>query len=174
MTRGSSSTMGVTLADSHWRRYPPVHWPAAEDPVDGAAERRIDEVVVGPSGVHVVLASPGATVGDPDMAEAARAAAAVGALLPPRYRGRVRPELRLHDDAGDVATWHEDVLLASPRALEHVWRYGPRLLSTSEIAEVSRWLDKRLEPVVEAVPAVSGRWWLRWRRVRRPVPRQRG
>lgn len=181
MTRGSPMAAGVTLPDSHWRRYPPVHWPAPVVVPSGGAlaaaqpdlGRRIEEVVVGPSGVHVVLASPAATVSDPDVGTAARAAAAVAALLPPRYRDRVRPELRLHDDAGDVATWHEDVLLASPRALEHVWRYGPRLLSTSEIAEVSRWLDARLEPVVEATPAASRRWWLRWRRVRRSAPRQR-
>lgn len=176
MTRGTRpmpGAAGVTLPDTHWRRYPPAHWPRTDAQGDAAGQRRIDEVVVGPSGVHVVLAGPGATVGDPDVGEAARAAEAVAALLPPRYRGRVRAELRLHDDAGDVATWHEDVLLASPRALEHVWRYGPRLLSTSEIAEVSRWLDARLELVVEAVPVAPRRWWLRWRRVLRPVPSQR-
>src|SRR4051794_21223178 len=138
MTRGAPSTARTTLPDSHWRRYPPVHWPAVDRGPEGGPQRRIDEVVVGPSGVHVVLASPGATVADPDVSSAALAGEAVAALLPPRYRARVRPELRLHEDAGDVATWHEDVLLASPRALEHVWRYGPRLLSTSEIAEVSR------------------------------------
>lgn len=174
MTRGAPSTAGITLPDSHWRRYPPVHWPAADRGADGGLQRRIDQVVVGPSGVHVVLASPVATVADPDVTSAARAGEAVAALLPPRYRGRVRPELRLHEDAGDVATWHEDVLLASPRALEHVWRYGPRLLSTSEIAEVSRWLDARLEPVVEPVAAASRRRWLRWRRARRTIPTQRG
>ena len=76
----------------------------------------------------------------------------------------MRPELRLAEDAGDVATWHGSVLLASPRALEHTWRYGPRLLSTSEIAEVSRWLDRRLELVVEVVAPAQRRRWLRLRR----------
>jgi hypothetical protein len=144
------------LPDSHWRRYRNVRRPGSS--------LRIDEVVVGPSGVHVVLECPGGTVGDPLVPVAAGAAEGVAGLLPVRYRARVRPELRLAEDAGDVATWHDDVLLASPRALEHTWRYGPRVLSTSEIAEVSRWLDARLEVVPVAAPPAQRRRWLRLRR----------
>lgn len=156
MTRGRIVPAASSLPGSHWRRYVGVRGPGS----DG----RIDEVVVGPSGVHVVLECPGGTVGDPLVPTASEAAEAVADVLPERYRGRVRPELRLAEDAGDVATWHGAVLLASPRALEHTWRYGPRVLSTSEIAEVSRWLDRRLELIVEVVPPVQRRRWLRLRR----------
>ena len=39
-----------------------------------------------------------------------------------------------------------------------------RGLRVSEIAEVSRWLDRRLELIVEVAPPVQRRRWLRLRR----------
>jgi len=153
------------LPASHWRRYPAVRWP-------GTTEARIDEVVVGPSGVHVVLRAhgdetqqAGCPQGSPVDA-ASGAADAVAGLLPARYRDRVHPELRL-DDTQEVASRVGRVLLASPPVLEHIWRSAPRVLSTSEIDDLRLRLDAALEPLDVETPPVS-RWrWLRWRPRRR-------
>ena len=130
-------------------------------------------MVVGPSGVHVVLGAHGdeteqATCPEGSPVDAAvRAADAVARLLPARYRDRVHAELRL-DDTRDVATRVGRVLLASPPVLEHIWRSGPRVLSTSEIDDLRHRLDAGLEPLAVETPPVS-RWsWLRWRPRRRP------
>jgi hypothetical protein len=153
------------LPASHWRRYPAVRWP-------GTTEDRIDEVVVGPSGVHVVLRArgdetPQAACPEGSPVDAASGAAdAVAGLLPARYRDRVHPELRL-DDTQDVASRVGRVLLASPPVLEHIWRSGPRVLSTSEVDDLRHRLDAALEPLaVETPPAPRWRW-LRWRPRRR-------
>ncbi len=158
--RPTSRSVGTagSLPSSHWRRYPVVRWP-------GTGAGRIDEVVVGPSGVHVVLRHGARRDEDavgpdglpvPDVTTAARAAVAVAALLPERYRARVRPELCL-DDAGDVGTRSGPVLIASAHVLEHTWRHGPRVLSTSEILEIGRRLDVGLEPIVTQ-PCMPARW----------------
>ena len=156
------------LPVSHWRRYPAVRRP-------GTTEGRIDEVVVGPSGVHVVLRARGDETqqaagpqGSP-VDDASGAADAVAGLLPARYRDRVHPELRL-DDTRDVASRVGRVLLASPPVLEHIWRSAPRVLSTSEIDDLRHRLDVALEPLVVETPPVSRWHWLRWRpRRRRPA-----
>ncbi len=154
MARGSFAPKpSMALPSSHWRRYRGVRWPGSD--------ARIDEVVLGPTGVHVVLHRPGARVGGPEVRTAAHAAEAVGGLLPDRYRGRVRPEVLLEEETVDVATWDGEVLLASRGALEHTWRFASRELSTSEIAGIGRWLDARLELLRVEVPSPRRRGWLR-------------
>jgi len=138
---------------------------------------RIDRVVVGPSGVHVVierpaLPHPSSTVGedDPALAEAAQsavvAAAAVADLLPPRYRHLVTSEVSLvglTEAAIDAGV----VLAATPDVLRHVWRHRPRVVSTSEAAVIVGQLRDRLEPYPAEPTVRRESWWRRW--PRRPV-----
>jgi hypothetical protein len=152
-----------SLATPHWR-----HLSGVRSPAD--AEGVIDEIVVGPSGVHVRLHLGGVEVvwaGSPGLAaraEQAQAAAdAVAAVLPLRYRHSVRAHVCACDaEESGVALGTVEVL--SPTAGRHAMQHAPRLLSTSEVAEVAGVLDVRLEvlpPVSEGV-ARSRRvlWWL--------------
>jgi hypothetical protein len=126
---------------------------------------RVEHVLVCPSGVHVVTTLPspartGEPVVDPAVLVRGRAAAeVVAALLPPRYRDRVRPVLCVADDVA-VAEIVEDVLVTSPSTLEHIVGSSPVVLSTSEVNDVALRLDARLEPF----PVAHVRTRPRWRR----------
>lgn len=169
------------LPATYWTRIEHVRVPGGTD--------RIDLVVVGPSGVHVVLDRPGATdgrsrrtapgtpeVGAGDLEEtvqgATAAAAAVAALLPARYRRVVAPAVCLRGTtaSGDTVG---TVLAASPDVLRHAWRHGPRVLSTSEATVIAGLLRHRLEPFPLPPAAGGGRWWRRWARRLRPGGRGR-
>ena len=152
---------GPPLPTSHWTVFEPVRWP-------GRFEERIDEVVVGPSGVHVVLHHEAP---DPDLSaspsivtRAREAAEAIGALLPGRYRESLRPAVCLCATR-DVAEPADGVQVTSPEPLRHALRHQPRVLSTSEITEVSARLRLALTPYPcpPAAPAVRSlrRLWLR-------------
>ncbi|MGZ4470651.1 MAG: hypothetical protein ACXVXM_01670 [Nocardioidaceae bacterium] len=151
----------------HWRQYDAVRWPGRDD-------ARIDEVVVGHSGVFVVQnrAAPATSPGlAEDVGSAASAAAAVAVLLPARYRATVRPAVCLLG-GDEVADDVDGVLVASPSALRHSLRYGPRRLSTSEVAEICTRLDARLQLVpAPARPPRRSLWrrfrWASARRARR-------
>jgi hypothetical protein len=112
---------------------------------------RVEHVLVCPSGVHVVTtlsspARPGEPLVDPAVLLRGRAAAeVVAALLPPRYRDRVRPVLCVADDVA-MAELVEEVLVTSPSTLEHIVGFSPVVLSTSEVNDVALRLDARLEP----------------------------
>jgi hypothetical protein len=158
------------LPAQYWTSLTSLRWP-------GSPHLRIDEVLIGPSGVHFVLQQPAAARtthaaadGADDELEnaatlAAAGAAAVGDLLPVRYRNLVSPAVRLtdtQDDALSIGT----VLVASPGVLRHAWRHGPRVLSTSEATEIAGRLRAVLEPFPIEPPTETKRRW-RWRR---PAP----
>ena len=152
---------GPPLPTSHWTVFEPVRWP-------GRSEDRIDEVVVGPSGVHVVLHHE-APEGDVSSSasivrRAGEAADAVAALLPGRYREALRPVVCLCETR-DVAEAADGVQVTSPEPLRHALRHQPRVLSTSEVTEVSARLRLALTPypcppVAAAVRSLR-RLWLR-------------
>src|SRR4051812_21081684 len=129
------------LPAQYWTSLTSLRWP-------GSPHLRIDEVLIGPSGIHVVLQQPvparetqAAAIGAHHEFEtaaglAAAGAAAVGDLLPVRYREVVSPAVRL-TDTHDVGLSIGTVLVASPGVLRHAWRHGPRVLSTSEATEIA-------------------------------------
>ena len=144
------------LPVSHWKQFHDVRQP-------GRPAARIDHVLVGPSGVHVIgylprpdgLDAPRAAARD-DMAGAASAAAgAVADVLPARYRGAVRPMVCFRSDE-PVAESSGEVLVTSLRALEHILRESPVVLSTCEVADVSTRLQAQLLPF-PAAPSRTAR-----------------
>lgn len=152
----------------HHAQLPAAYWTRLEDVRVPGTLVPIHLVLVGPSGVHVVLDDPGpaevttavprARTGPEEAARtAAEAAAGVAALLPARYQHTVLPEVRLlgtSEVAVDVGT----VLVGSPDVLWQSWRHRTRVLSTSEVAVVAGLLGRRLEPVVEASAPTRSRW----------------
>jgi len=166
--RGSAERRVEQLPAEYWTLLTRVRWP-------GRPDRCVDEVLVGPSGVHVVLHRAGrpasaATSGSEgaDLEEAAARAAAVALavadLLPHRYRGVVTPALRL-TDTDEVGFSVGDVFAASPGVLRHSWRHRARVLSTSEADAIADRLRARLEPFpVESPRSAAATWW-KWRRL---------
>lgn len=165
--RGSAERRVEQLPAEYWTLLTRVRWP-------GRPDRWVDEVLVGPSGVHVVLhrsgrATSAASSGseDADLEEAAvRAGAgalAVADLLPHRYRGVVTPAVCL-TDTDEVGLSVGEVFAASPGVLRHSWRHRPRVLSTSEADAIAARLRARLEPFPVESPRSAGTWW-KWRRL---------
>lgn len=124
----------------------------------------VERVIVCPSGIHVVTTVPASRSGDgraghpagapaghasdaaAALVPAGRAAAdVIAALLPVRYRARVRPVL-CRTDHEAMADLVDGVLVTTPTTLEHIVRSSPVVLSTSEINDVAHRLDARLEP----------------------------
>lgn len=171
--RAASTAPTEPLSSSYWTQLTHVRVPGSDE--------RIDLVLVGPSGVHVVTDRPGQPTADghgtPDLDAAARlaadAAVAVAGLLPERYRNVVSSAVCL-PGATEVGVSVGLVLAASPDVLRHTWRHQPRLLSTSEAAALARLLQARLLPCPVPVPPRTGRWWRRaprdwtFRRARSP------
>lgn len=125
-------------------------------------EVRIERVTVCPAGVHVVTAllpdAGGGSIASPATIAASHAAAdLVAALLPPRYRDRVRPVLCSTDEVAR-AELVGDVLVTSPSTLEHILVSAPPVLSTSEVNDVGLRLDARLEPFPLPGPPRRRRW----------------
>ena len=127
-------------------------------------ELHVERVLICPSGVHVVTSlqaeedpSTDAVLASRVLAHSRAAADVVSALLPQRYRGRVRPVLCSTDDVA-MAELVDGVLLTSPTTLEHIVRSSPVVLSTSEINEVAVRLEARLEPFPLPAPKKPGRW----------------
>jgi hypothetical protein len=156
------------LPATYWTQFTTVRCP-------GRPDRRIDEIVVGPSGISVVLNLPGhppatgaSTCGWADLEEAARrasaAAEAVADLLPDRYRGAVTPAVCLTDTL-DVGFSVGAVFAASPSVLRHASRHQPRVLSTSEADAMAHRLRATLEPFPVEPPASPAAAWWRWRRL---------
>jgi hypothetical protein len=133
---------GPPLPTSHWTVFDAVRWP-------GRMEDRIDDVIVGPSGVHVLLHQEGLAEADwsstATVTRAREAADAVGGLLPSRYRRALRPVICLCG-TNNIAEVVDGVRLASPEPLRFALRHQPRVLSTSEVAEVSARLRLALTP----------------------------
>jgi hypothetical protein len=156
------------LPAEYWTLLTRVRWP-------GRPDLLLDEVLVGPSGVHVVLhragrpASTDTNDGEgADLEEAAfRAAAvalAVAGLLPERYRTVVTPAVCL-TDTEEVGFSVGDVFAASPGVLRHSWRHRARVLSTSEADAIADRLRARLEPFpVESPRSAAATWW-KWRKL---------
>lgn len=137
------------LAQRRWREFHNVRHPLRPD-------LRVERVLVCPSGVHVVTTLP--VDADRFLVSRSRLAAElVAALLPERYRARVRPVLCREDDVA-VADLVQDVLVTSATTLEHIVRSSPVVLSTSEINEVALRLDARLEPFPVAQVTRPRRW----------------
>ena len=116
----------LSLPESHWKQLYDVYRP-------GRSDAQIDHVLVGPSSAYVIQyavfdhveASFEAAVSEPS-----ESALAVGALLPARYRPRVRPVLCFRE-AEPVADLVGGVLVTSSMALEHILRSSPVVFSTS-------------------------------------------
>lgn len=149
------------LSAPYWTRLSHVRVPDGQD--------CIDLVLVGPSGVHVVidrpaplddLAATGGTDAElEDLAQRAISAAeAVVERLPVRYRPVVTAEVSL---AGltETALGFGVALVASPDVLQHVWQHRPQTLSTSEAAAVTRLLRDRLEPFPVQTTQRPASWW---------------
>jgi len=139
------------LGGGHWRHLCDVR-------LRTQPTRSIEHVLVGPSGIHVIgYAAPGAV--DPARAASvaaaclpcAAAAGSVGALLPRRYGDVVRPVVCLRSD-DPVAERVDEVLVTSYRAIEHIVRESPRVLSTSEVGELAFRLGVLLEPNPSPTP----------------------
>lgn len=146
------------------------YWTRLEDRRAPGGSGRIDLVLVGPSGVHVVIDQPADLAADlvGNARRASVAATAVADLLPARYRVAVTAEVRLLGTAGAAAEITVEprtgaVCAASPDLLEQVWRCRPRVLSTSEAAVVAGLLRDRLEPDPVDLGAGRGPWWRRRR-----------
>ena len=148
---------GLSLPESHWKQFYDVCWP-------GRSDAQVDHVLVGPSGVYVVqyqsseghqVTAPGLVLHHAEasleaaVTEPSESAQAVGALLPSRYRSRVRPVLCFRE-AEPVADLVGGVLVTSSMALEHILRSSPVVFSTSEVAELFACLKARLEQVPAA------------------------
>jgi hypothetical protein len=149
------------LAATHWKQLYDLRAPLHRDV-------RLDHVLVGPSGVYVIGYLPVAGrrgLGDAPrttVVDWADTVAAVGALLPPRYRERVRPVLCSRSD-DPLADQVQGVLVTSYLALGHILRSSRVQLSTSEIAEVSALLRARLKPWQEEhAPAPKRSVLRRW------------
>ena len=166
--RRSAERRVEQLPAEYWTLLTRVRWP-------GRPDRWVDEVLVGPSGVHVVLnragrptstgtsASEGADL-EETAVRAAAVAVAVADLLPPRYRGVVTPAVCL-TDTDEVGFSVGDVFAASPGVLRHSWRHRPRVLSTSEADAIADRLRARLEPFPVASPRSAAATWWKWRRL---------
>jgi len=157
----------LSLPESHWKQFHNVWWP-------GRSDAQIDHVLVGPSGAYVIqyrssqhLLPPGLLSQAIESAttEPSDSALAVGALLPTRYRPRVKPVLCFRE-AEPVADQVGGVLVTSSMALEHILRSSPVVFSTSEVAEVFNCLKSRLVQV-PAVPARPRPWWALGRMMQR-------
>jgi len=139
--------------------FPAPAWTRLREVVLLAADGRPGpvEVVVGPTGVHVVSRQvPGA--GDVCLLrtrDALLAADAVAAALPPRYRPVVDAMLLLDGDdtAGGLVA---GVAVASAQVLSEAIRFKPLVLSRSEARVVSSLLRAALYP--EPAAGRSSRW----------------
>ncbi len=138
---------------------PPRRWELRDVRDPSAPTLRIERVVVAPSGVHVVTEAAD-TLDAPaeEAVDRSRAAAdVVRSLLPARYRPRVRAVLT-HRDVPDAPT-RAGVLVTSPETFEHIVRYAPVVLSTSEMRQVHLRLASVLTPFpVPAPPARRTPW----------------
>jgi hypothetical protein len=174
--RAASVRRSQPLSTAYWTQFTNVRVPESGD--------LIDLVLVGPSGVHVVIDHPqqptlsastsGATA---DLNQAARfaaeAAVTVAGLLPDRYRHVVTSAVCL-PGATEVGLGVGLILAASPDVLRHTWRHQPRLLSTSEAATLAGLLHARLLPCPVEAAATRGLWWCRptrWWGLRRALRR---
>lgn len=147
--RASQAGELTRLPESHWKQFHRVRC------VERATGRVIDHVLVGPSGVYVIDQRIAPAAGD--LVATRESARAVGALLPARYLPRVKPVVCIRDGE-PMAEWREDVMVTSMPTLAHIARSSPVVLSTSEVGEVSTWLEARLERLPEEETAASRRW----------------
>ncbi|GAB3665192.1 hypothetical protein GCM10027596_30940 [Nocardioides korecus] len=145
----TTATSPFPLAPPAWSQWHDVLVPTA----DGTAVP-VDAVVLGPTGVHVVLRQ---LTGSADSVPAASAAAAVTAVLPARYRAVVTAAL-LDEAAGDGAVV-DGVLVATTAGLVEAVRLRPRVLSRSETGVLAATLARALAPQV--VPATRTGLWSR-------------
>lgn len=157
----------------HQSQLPAAYWTRLEGVRVPGTAVVIDLVLVGPSGVHVVLdhpdepllstAVPRARSGVEDaMQRAADASAGVAELLPERYRPAVLAEVCLLGTSGVVVDMGA-VLVGSGDVLWQAWRHRARVLSTSEVAVVAGLLDRRLERVADEPPPRRSLWSRSWR-----------
>lgn len=156
MTGTASAHVSQQLSADRWPRLCDVRCP-------DRPSQTIDELVVGPSGLHVVLHASGVATngsGEGWLRECAvttlDAATAVGEVLPTRYATTVRPSVCLCS-ATDTGVVLAGVPVLSPDAWRHMAVHAPRLLSTSEITLVTTWLHERLEVVPPPAPSPAGR-----------------
>jgi hypothetical protein len=145
------------LPATHWTVFGPVRWP-------GRDSGRIDEVVVGPSGIHVIVHVREAQAAAVTRTEAHAAGAAVAGLLPSRYHQAIRPAACLcqTEDVSDVV---DGVRLSSPVPLRHALRHQSRVLSTSEVAGISRRLELGLVRYPDEAPSAPRRLRRTWLRL---------
>ncbi|QYJ02910.1 hypothetical protein KUV85_11245 [Nocardioides panacisoli] len=159
--RGATPARGRDLEGLPQRYWWHLHHVHATEP----ATLVLDHVLVGPSGAYVIRylpTSPGLPAPairdahdrqlDATLAACTTDAAAVGAMLPARYRRHVRPVLCLRN-IGDVAEEVSGVLVVSPGTLEDVVIAAAPVLSTSEAREVWSSLRGTLADVAPSTPS---------------------
>lgn len=157
MTRVSArqtvQAAAFALPETHWKQLRDVRCPQQPG-------TRVDHVVVGPSGVTVIIYHRAAAVDELLPHHTAREAAELlRSVLPERYRGTVRPALCILDHS-PVAESLEGVLVTSLTAIERIVRASPLQLSTSEVADAYGRIAARLEPTPS--PADAGSHVVRW------------
>lgn len=138
--RDDRAALGLrSLPASHWKQFRDVRRP-------GRPDAKIDHVLVGPSGIHVIgYLPPTSDPTDPTVSACSDSASAVAAVLPARYRARVRAMACLRNEE-PVAEEVGEVMVTSFMAVDHILRESPVVLSTSEVSEVSTRLGRTLEP----------------------------
>jgi hypothetical protein len=135
------------LPDSHWKQFRDVRQP-------GRPDTKLDHVLVGPSGIHVIgYLSPTHPADEVAVGPLAEAARAVGDVLPERYRSRVDALVCFRNEE-PMAEAVDGVTVTSFRALQHILRGSPVVLSTCEVTEIAGRLAARLQPfpVAPVVP----------------------
>jgi hypothetical protein len=126
------------VPQDRWRELIRVRLPAHP-------ELAVDGVLVGPTGIFVVV---DVASGSP-VAEAAsvarRSSEAVAELLPGRYRHELRPVALVRAGPASAETV-DGVLVATAQAFDHVRRASASVLSSSEVVQVFGCLDRGLVP----------------------------
>lgn len=171
--------LGDALSPAHWRHFPRPR--LVDDPTgridllaDEQVDEQVDELVVGPSGVYVVVhtdrgrhgvagTKAARTAAPRHCADAAgRFGEALAAVLPPRYQRSVRP-LVCACGVSNAGLVVGAVPVLAADACRHTLVHAPRVLSTSEVQRVASLLQSVLLP--QPGPETSrraGRRLLRW------------
>jgi hypothetical protein len=155
-----------------WTELSPVRWRAVGPlalPHRGLG--RLEPLVVGPSGLYLILTVATHTPTAALLEQVQELAAEVAARVPLRYRAVIRPVL-----CGPVRGPFEDgvsrivdgVLVTDPVTLGHTMRHTVRSLSSSEVNVLHEGLTRAL--VRPPTPARRRRRLWRWRRGRVRTP----
>lgn len=159
---GAAGHLSLDLPLSAWAQWRDVLVATRE-----AGSVPVDAVVLGPTGVHVVVRST-AAAGSTPVETVLQVVEAVADVLPDRYRGAVAGALAVdapvdaEDEAQSVGEVVGGVVVATPAVLTDSIRLRPRVLSRSETGLLTAVLDRAL--VTPAPAVVRPGLWDRLRR----------